>query len=131
MNDVTAWIPLGGALLILLGTWITVRATRGKTQTDYKTAMEKRLDEKMSAYTDKLEERVKSAEDKAETLKERVDHLEDAQEESTKREKLLYKYTASLRDHILNNNPPPPPRLPTELLDWYKSYETGETGIPR
>lgn len=125
MNDVLAWIPLGGSFLVLLGTYITVRATRGKTQTDYKTAMDKRLDEKMDAYTDRLEKRVQTAEDKAAVLEERVGHLEDAQEESTKREKLLYKYTAQLRDHILGGFPPPPPPMPDELLQWYDTFETG------
>lgn len=127
MNNLVDWIPLGAALLILLGTYITVRATRGKTQTDYKTAMDKRIDEKMNIYTDRLEERVKVAEDKAEALNERVEHLEDAQEESTKREKLLYRYTAQLRDHILGGFPPPPPPMPDELLQWYDTFETGIT----
>lgn len=127
MNSLVDWIPLGAALLILLGTYITVRATRGKTQVDYKTAMDKRLDEKMSEYTDRLETRVQVAEDKAEELKVRVDHLEDAQEESTKREKLLYRYTAQLRDHILGGFPPPPPPMPDELLQWYDTFETGIT----
>lgn len=127
MSDVISWIPLGAAILIFLGTYITVRATRGKTQTDYKTALDKRLDEKMSEYTDRLETRVKTAEDKAEALNERVEHLEDAQEESTKREKLLYKYTAQLRDHILGELPPPPPAMPEELLQWYNTFETGIT----
>lgn len=127
MNEVVTWIPLGGAILVLLGTYITVRATRGKTQADYKTAMDKRIDEKMSGYTDRLEARVKVAEDKAEELKIRVNHLEDAQEESTKREKLLYRYTAQLRDHILGGQPPPPPPMPEELLQWYNTFETGIT----
>lgn len=127
MNDVVSWIPLGAALLVLLGTYITVRATRGKTQADYKTAMDKRIDEKMSGYTDRLEKRVEEAEEKAEELKIRVNHLEDAQEESTKREKLLYRYTAQLRDHILGGQPPPPPPMPEELLQWYNTFETGIT----
>lgn len=127
MNDIVTWIPLGAAILIFLGTYITVRATRGKTQVDYKTAMDKRIDEKMSAYTDRLETRVKEAENKAVALNERVNHLEEAQEESTKREKLLYRYTAQLRDHILGGQPPPPPPMPEELLQWYNTFETGIT----
>lgn len=125
MNDLVDWIPLGAAVLILLGTYITVRATRGKTQADYKTAMDKRIDEKMSSYIDRLETRVQVAEDTAKSLNERVEHLEDAQEESTKREKLLYRYTAQLRDHILGGFPPPPPPMPDELLQWYDTFETG------
>lgn len=127
MSELVDWIPLGAAFLILLGTYITVRATRGKTQTDYKTALDKRLDEKMSEYTDRLEARVKTAEDKALVLEERVGHLEEAQEESTQREKLLYRYTASLRDHILGELPPPPPPMPEELLQWYRTFDTGIT----
>lgn len=125
MNELVDWIPLGAAVLILLGTYITVRATRGKTQADYKTAMDKRIDEKMSSYIDRLETRVQVAEDTAKSLNERVEHLEDAQEESTKREKLLYRYTAQLRDHILGGFPPPPPPMPDELLQWYDTFETG------
>lgn len=127
MSDLVDWIPLGAALLILLGTYITVRATRGKTQTDYKTALDKRIDEKMSAYTDRLETRVETAEGRAVELEERVNHLEDAQAESTQREKLLYRYTASLRDHILGELPPPPPPMPEELLQWYRTFDTGIT----
>lgn len=126
MSEVVAWIPLGGAVLLLVGTWITVRATRGKTQADYKTAMDKRLDEKMDAYTDRLEKRVEIAEKKASALEDRVDHLEDAQQEATKREKALYRYTAQLRDHILSGRKPPPPVIPDELQDWYDSYEVGK-----
>lgn len=138
MNEITSWIPLGGAVLLLLGTWITVRATRGKTQVDYKTAMEKRLDEKMGAYTDRLEKRLETAEGKAQEaqaradeLEGRVDHLEDVQEASERREKLLYKYTSTLREHILGNKPPPPPRMPDELVEWYSSFETGDVGMAR
>lgn len=125
MNDILTWVPLGGSVLLLLGTWITVRATRGKTQADYKTALDKRLDEKMDAYTDRLEKRVEVAEKKASALEERVDHLEDAQEESTHREKLLYRYTARLRDHILSGRTPPPPSIPEELQDWYEGFDAG------
>lgn len=125
MGDILAWVPLGGSVLLLLGTYITVRATRGKTQADYKTAMDKRIDEKMSSYIDRLEKRVEDAEEKADELNERVEHLEDAQEESTKREKLLYRYTAQLRQHILGELPPPPPPMPDELLKWYDTFETG------
>lgn len=127
MNDILSWIPLGAAVLVFLGTYITVRATRGKTQVDYKTAMDKRIDEKMSAYTDRLETRVEIAEGRAVELEGRVNHLEEAQEESTKREKLLYRYTAQLRDHILGGQPPPPPPMPEELLQWYNTFETGIT----
>lgn len=131
MGDLVPWIPLGGAILLLLGTYITVRATKGRTQVDYKTAMEKRLDEKMGAYTDRLEQRLEVAEEKAVALSERVEHLEDVQEASERREKLLYKYTSTLRDHILGNKPPPPPRMPDELVEWYSSFDTGGTGLTR
>lgn len=140
MTDLQLFASLGGALLLLLGTIYTVRATKGKTRADYKSTFEKRIDDKMMAYTEGLEIRVARAEEKlaradtqvqvaktaAEELKERVDHLEDMQEESSKREKVLYRYTARLRDHIIGGFQPPPPPIPDELLDWYENFEAGQ-----
>jgi len=128
MTELQFLATVGGALLLLLGTFLTVMVTRGKTQADYKTAFDKRVDEKMSAYTDKLEQRVSAAEEKAEELKGRVEHLEDKVEESTKREKLLYRYTAQLREHIMGGLKPPPPAVPDELVEWYENFEAG-TGL--
>lgn len=138
MLEVRDWVTIAVALLVLLGTYLTVRATRGKTQADAKTAFDNRVDEKMSAYADRLEKRLEVAERKADEartradqLEDRVEHLEAAQEASGRREKLLYKYTSALREHILGELPPPPPRMPEELIEWYSSFETGGTGITR
>lgn len=133
MNDVSAWATLGGSFLLFLGTVITVLATRGKTRTDYKTAFDQRIDKRMGEYTDRLEEReaklearVSDLEIERAELTNRVECLETAQEASTKREQMLYRYTARLRNHIFTQAPPPPPDLPEELVEWYNSHELGK-----
>lgn len=132
MLEIRDWVTIAVALLVLLGTYLTVRATKGKTQADAKTAFDTRVDEKMSEYADRLEKRLDVAEEKADEAQKRADELEDrvkvlekTVEEGAHREKLLYRYTGSLRDHILNGNPPPPPPMPEELLQWYNTFETG------
>lgn len=42
---------------------------------------------------------------------------------SDRRELLLYRHTKALREHIINEMPPPPPTAPTELIDWFESFE--------
>lgn len=139
MLEIRDLVTIAVALLVLLGTYLTVRATRGKTSADAKTAFDNRVDEKMGEYADRLEKRLDIAEDKAETAAQRADQSEDrvkvledrvkvlekSVEEGTRREKLLYRYTGSLRDHILNGNGPPAPPMPEELLQWYNTFETG------
>lgn len=132
------WVTLGVAVLVFLGTVITVAATRGRTKADSTVAANKRMDDRMEAYTSRLErrfdaaqERANRSEERADELEERVKHLEDVQQASERREKLLYGYTATLRDFILAGKPPPPPAIPHELKDWYSSFETLDTGINR
>lgn len=126
MLEARDWITLGGMVLLFLGTLITVQATRGKTRSDYKTAFDERIDKRVSEYMDDLERQNKEALHKAQELEARVEHLEDAQEKASKREKALYRYTASLRDFILAGNPPPPPPVPEELRDWYDAFDVGK-----
>lgn len=126
MSDVQAWVGILTPTLALIGTLIVVWATRGKTKTDYKTSFDERVDKRMGEYTDRLEARLEKAETSNGELETRVEHLEDAQEEATKREKALYRYTTQLRDHILSGRNPPPPAIPEELQEWYESYEVGK-----
>lgn len=128
-NDIQAWVLILTPVLVFLASWLTVKATKGKTQTDYKTAFDKRVDEKMGAYTDRLEARIEKMEREKSDLADRVDHLEDAQEASTRREMLLYRYTSLLRNHVLEGHPPPPPPIPEELQDWYENFEAGNQGL--
>lgn len=135
MSELQFLAAVGGALLLLLGTFLTVMVTRGKTQADYKTAFDKRIDDKMMSYTEGLEKRVAAAEKKASdansdalVLKTRVDDLDLKMEESTHREKVSYRYIARLRDHIIAGLKPPPPAIPEELVEWYESFEAG-TGL--
>lgn len=128
--DTQFFLGLVGPVLLLVGVIITVLATRGRTQSDYKTAMDKRIDEKMKAYQEDLEERLTAAEEKAEKAKgeakelaSRVKTLEVDRKLSDRRELLLYFHTKALRDHILNEMPPPPPSAPPELVDWFESFE--------
>lgn len=124
MGETQAWVALAGAFLLFLGTVITVMATRGKTKTDAKTAFDERVDERMNQYTDRLESRLGRLEGENGELRDRVDHLEDQQRASTVREKVLYRYTAALRNHVLQKMPPPPPPIPDELIEWYENFES-------
>lgn len=133
MNELQFIAALGAAVLLFLGTLYTVRATRGRTQSDYKTSFEKRIDDKMFNYTEGLEKRVATAEERvdaaeadATVLKERVVQLEVEVGKSTHREKLLYRYTAKLREHIIGGFQPPPPPVPEELVEWYETFEAGQ-----
>jgi hypothetical protein len=44
-------IGLAGPVLVFLASFLTHRATKGKTQADVRTAQEKRMDDRMEAYT--------------------------------------------------------------------------------
>ena len=86
-------IPLFG----FLGALVTVNATKGKTQSDTRTAMEARIDKKISEYVDVLEARASKSEEKVKVLEEKHENLERLyrdlkrdQEDSTYRENLLY-----------------------------------------
>lgn len=126
MNEIQGWVTVGGSLLLFLGTVITVLATRGKTKADYKTAFDERIDKRVEKYMEDLESKYDLAVQKSVELEGRVETLEEAQEEATKREKALYRYTAQLRDHILSNSPPPPPAIPEELAEWYETFDVGK-----
>lgn len=53
----------------------------------------------------------------------KVEALEIDRTLSDRRELLLYRHTKALRDHIINEKPPPPPTAPSELIDWFESFE--------
>ena len=120
-------IPLFG----FLGVLVTVNATKGKTQSDTRTAMEARIDKKVSEYMDNLEERASKSDEKVKVLEEKHDNLERLyrdlkrdQEDSTYRENLLYRYITSLREHVVLQKPPPPPAIPPELEGWFDDLES-------
>ena len=120
-------IPLFG----FLGVLVTVNATKGKTQADTRTAMEARIDKKVSEYMDDLEERAGKSEEKVKVLEEKYENLERLyrdlkrdQEDSTHRENLLYRYILSLREHVVLQKPPPPPAIPHELEGWFDDRES-------
>lgn len=120
-------IPLFG----FLGVLVTVNATRGKTQSDTRTAMEARIDKKVSEYMDDLEERAGKSEEKVKVLEGKHEDLERLyrdlkrdQEDSTHRENLLYRYISSLREHVVLQKPPPPPAIPPELEGWFDDLES-------
>ena len=129
------WLTIALALCVplfgFLGVLVTVKATKGKTQTDYRTAMETRIDKKVSEYMDDLEERACKSEEKVKVLEEKHENLERLyrdlkrdQEDSTHRENLLYRYITSLREHVVLQKPPPPPAIPTELEGWFDDLES-------
>ena len=105
-------IPLFG----FLGVLVTVNATKGKTQSDTRTAME--------ARASKSEEKVKVLDEKHENLERLYRDLKRDQEDSTYRENLLYRYISSLREHVVLQKPPPPPAIPPELEGWFDDLES-------
>ena len=120
-------VPLFG----FLGALVTVNATKGKTQSDTRTAMEARIDKKISEYVDVLEARASKSEEKVKVLDEKHENLERLyrdlkrdQEDSTHRENLLYRYITSLREHVVLQKPPPPPAIPPELEGWFDDLES-------
>lgn len=128
--DIAAIATIATPVLIFMGVVITVLATRGKTQADYRSALDKRLDDKMAGYTEKLEERLGKAEERATKQEEKAEELESTVSQLTiavkafsHREPLVYAYMVALRNHIVNELPPPPPQIPTELSDWFDNFE--------
>ena len=118
------------AVLVFLGTWLTFRGTKGRTQSDYTTAMEARIDGKVESYAKKAEERAEKYEAKYDELDSKYDELADQYRElkrdqdlSTRRESILFRYIASLREHVVLQLPPPPPSIPPELEDWFEDLE--------
>ena len=130
-----SWVSVLVALAIpvfgCLATLITVNATKGKTQSDTRTAMEARIDKKVSEYMDDLEERASKSDEKVKVLEGKHENLERLyrdlkrdQEDSTHRENLLYRYISSLREHVVLQKPPPPPAIPPELEGWFDDLES-------
>lgn len=121
------WLTITIALCVplfgFLGVLVTVKATKGKMQTDYRTAAEKRMDDRMESYTSRLEKRQDEMEEDNEKLRNRVSLLETSAKESAGRERSIYLYLTALRTHILGGFPPPPPAVPDELIDWYENFE--------
>ena len=132
------------AVLVFLGSWLAFRGTKGKTQADYRTAMERRVDEKMEKYTQTVEARAERYEKKNAELEAKYEELdaryedmerqyktlETDQKESVFRETLLYQYISSLRQHVVLQKPPPPPPIPPELESWFEDIEdTFPTGL--
>lgn len=130
MNEWQSWIPLVAAVLLFVGTLVTVWATRGKTQSDFKTALDKRIDDKMIAYQEGLEERITVVEAENRELKvevesqgQKIKGLTADGERTARRETLMFFYMSALRDHIINELPPPPPMMPPELSEWFEDLE--------
>lgn len=123
--DVQAWVTIVVAALAVLGTYLTVRATKGKTSQDAKTAFDQRVDERMSEYADRLEKRLETMEASISEAEKKIDDLEAQHRAATRRENLLYRYTARLRNHIIEGLKPPPPPIPEELVEWYENFGAG------
>lgn len=117
-------IGLAGPVLVFLASFLTHRATKGKTQADVRTAQEKRMDDRMEAYTTKIEARLEHMESDNETLRGKVEVLEAHQDSAEQRERIVFSYLARLRDHITRQLPPPPPAIPDGLVEWFEDLES-------
>ncbi|MEV8336963.1 hypothetical protein [Leucobacter sp. NPDC077196] len=70
-------IGLAGVVLLFLGTIATVLGTRGKTKTDAKTALDARIDEKISESLESAWSRIESLESRGKVLETSVKELEE------------------------------------------------------
>lgn len=136
-------LGLGSLLVAGLGVVYTFRATKGKTKSDAKTALDLRIDKKVSEYMDDLESRLDKQRESLKEQGSKIDTLEDDKDMlagkiksleieralADRREVLLYRHTKALRDHIINELPPPPPTAPTELIDWFATFEDTDPGV--
>lgn len=123
-------VGLAGPILLFLAGFLTYRATRGKTQADMRTAQEKRMDDRMEAYTSRVEKeneeiraRLADQESKSEEQDEKLEKMQEVMRSSTHRERSLFLYLTALRNHIVKELPPPPPTIPNELVEWYEDLE--------
>ena len=130
-------IGMTGPILVFLGVWLTYRSTKGRTQADHKSAQDKRLDDKMNAYTDRIESRLEKERGEREVKEAKVEELEawrDLAEDdiqklkrdalaTARREAIVFQYITTLRNHVLLELPPPPPAVPGELREWFDNLE--------
>lgn len=132
----TTIVALVGSGVLFLGAVLTFLAANGKTRVDYRTAMESRVDAKIERYMKGLEEqndelRAEVAANKATQVAqgETIAEIQAAQEATRRRESILYRYMALLREHIDRKLPPPPPTIPMEISDWFESFEDTWPGV--
>lgn len=102
---IAAVASLGGAIIVGV-------SSRGKTRVDYKTALDARIDKRVS---DQLAE----AWAQLDKQKGQIAGLLEQNSRQARIERLMYRYLQTLRHHIEAGNPPPPPTMPAELFEWY------------
>lgn len=96
----TDWGPIAtvlAAIILLLGTWLTLRASR----------QDKKIDVTAKNY-DQLQEDLTAIRGELTTAKAQILSLQQV-------DRLKDNYIANLRDHIYQGKPPPPPPWPEEL----------------
>lgn len=111
-------IALIGALASLGGAVIVATSARGTKKVDYKTALDARIDKRVS-------EQLATAWAQLDTQKDQITGLTEQNARQSRIERVLYRYVSDLRKHIHTGAPPPPPPVPTELIEWYEANASG------
>lgn len=81
------------------------------------------LREELDKLRDSFDEYREAQKDAKKEQDKKIEGLEIGQRLADRREVLLYQYTRSMRDHILNELPPPPPTPHPELVEWFAAFE--------
>jgi hypothetical protein len=117
----------------VLGGLIVFIATRGRTRTDAKTALDARIDARVTTQLegawkriDEQDAHIKALKTQNKTQARQITELRAHADIAERREVLIYRHTRALREHILRELPPPPPTMPVELRDWFSQYEHTE-----
>lgn len=113
---IAALASLGGAIIVAF-------SARGRMRVDYKTALDERIDKRVSdqlstawAQIDKL---VTQNGVQATQMAQQANDLA----KQRRIERIMYRYMQQLRNHIDQGNPPPPPTMPHELFEWYNDHK--------
>lgn len=119
---------------LLLGLLVWHNSRKGNQVAEHKVTVEEQaqIDIREDMVTrrrgeelERLYERVEKLEDSEEERESEIRILRAAARQSERRERLMFNHVQALRTHIINKLPPPPPVMADELLEWFEQYEAG------
>lgn len=99
---VVALVAAGASVIAAV---ITAVSARGKSRVDYKTALDARIDERVTNQLTEAWTKIDSQDAEIAQLK--------------KRDRATYRYVKQLRAHIVSGKGNPPPPVPAELAAWH------------
>lgn len=98
-------VALVAAVASVIGSAVVALSARGKSKVDYKTALDARIDERV---TRQLNEAWAQIDEQGAELKQ-LRNLD----------RITYRYVKQLRSHIVAGKGNPPPTIPVELVSWH------------